>query len=223
MRATVAALLSVALWIVLPSAQTPTTKTLDIYYIDTEGGQSTLFVSPSGESLLVDTGSPGGRDSGRVMQAIKAAGVKQIDYLLTTHYHGDHVGGFPEIAALIPIRHFIDHGPTVQPEQNSASKQAYDAAIAKGPYVIAKPGDKIPIAGIDWQIVTSAGKALTTTLAGAPGAGKPNSYCAGVRRWRPRQPSKISGSFTGRTTASLSTTSRARSSRTSTMRRRSPG
>jgi competence protein ComEC len=183
MRTTVALLLSFsfALFVSFPAAQTRTAKTLDIYYIDTEGGQETLFVSPSGETVLVDTGSPGGRDTERTMEAITAAGVKQIDYLVMTHYHGDHVGGFPEIAARIPILHFIDHGPTIQPEQNSASKQAYDAAIAKGPHVVAKPGDKIPVAGLDWQIVTSAGKALTTTLAGAPGAGKPNPYCAGVK------------------------------------------
>src|ERR1700681_2603707 len=68
------------------------TGTLNIYYIDTEGGQSTLFVGPSGESLLVDTGNAGDRDLGRIVETLNAAGVKRIDHMWTTHYHGDHVG-----------------------------------------------------------------------------------------------------------------------------------
>ncbi len=153
-------------------------KTLDIYYVDTEGGQATLFVAPGGESVLVDTGNPVTRDPGRILEAAKAAGVKQIDYLLITHYHGDHIGGYLELAKQIPILHYVDHGPTVQPEQNIESKQAYDAAIKTHPHMIAKPGDKLPIAGIDWTIVSSAGKTLATGMPGAPGAGKANPYCA---------------------------------------------
>jgi glyoxylase-like metal-dependent hydrolase (beta-lactamase superfamily II) len=86
-----------ALCAATPSAQTPP-KTLDIYYVDTEGGQATLFVSPTGQTVLVDTGNanPPGRDPQRIMEAMKAAGAKQIDYLVMTHYHGDHVGGFEE-------------------------------------------------------------------------------------------------------------------------------
>src|SRR6188474_199387 len=137
-------------------------KTLDIYYVDTEGGQATLFVSPTGETVLVDTGNTGTRDPERIMEAVKAAGAKQIDYLVMTHYHGDHVGGYPELAKLVPIMHYVDHGPTVQPEQNTPAKQAYDAAIAKGPYTVAKPGDKVPVTGIDWLIVSAAGKTLKT-------------------------------------------------------------
>src|SRR6478735_942148 len=84
--------------------------TLDIYYIDTEGGQSTVFVGPTGESLLVDTGNAGDRDLGRIVDALKAAGVKQIDHMWTTHYHGDHVGALLALAKQIPIMHFYDHG-----------------------------------------------------------------------------------------------------------------
>src|SRR5580658_5033982 len=85
--------------------------TLDIYYVDTEGGQATLFVAPSGQTVLVDTGNEGTRDPARIMQVINAAGVSQIDYLLITHYHGDHIGGFLELSKLVPIRHYVDHGP----------------------------------------------------------------------------------------------------------------
>lgn len=153
-------------------------KTLDIYYIDTEGGQATLFVTPSGETVLVDTGNPGQRDAGRILRAVKAAGASQIDYLLITHYHGDHIGGFQDLSKLLPIRHYVDHGPTVQPEQKIESKYAYDAAIAKGSHRVAKPGDRLPVAGIQWDIVSAGGKVLAANMAGAPGAGKANPYCA---------------------------------------------
>src|SRR5881396_3415035 len=90
-------------------------KTLEIYSIDVEGGQATLLVSPSGQSMLVDTGWRGfnGRDADRIVAAAKQAGVSRIDYLVVTHYHADHVGGVPELAARLPIGTFVDHGPTV--------------------------------------------------------------------------------------------------------------
>src|SRR3984893_7333645 len=81
---------------------------LDMYFVDVEGGQSTLFVSPSGQSLLVDTGFPGTRDADRIASVVKQAGLTEINYLVITHYHGDHVGGVPELAARVPIRTFID-------------------------------------------------------------------------------------------------------------------
>jgi len=177
MRRGLALLLTLPLLAALARAEAPP-KTLDIYYIDTEGGQATLFVSPSGQTALVDTGNQGERDPKRIMQAITAAGVKQIDYLLITHYHSDHIGGFLELAKLVPILHYVDHGPTVQPEQNIPSQQAYATAIAKGPHVVAKPGDTLPITGIDWTIVSAAGNTLTTSKVGWTGAGKPNPACA---------------------------------------------
>src|SRR5579864_1662817 len=91
-------------------------KPLQIYAVDVEGGQATLIVSPSGESLLIDAGWPGfnGRDANRIVAVAKLAGVKQLDYVLTTHYHRDHVGGVPELADRIHIGTFVDHGPNLQ-------------------------------------------------------------------------------------------------------------
>src|SRR5678810_1489163 len=109
MRGVLATVLFLAAGVVALLAQRPAAE-LNIYYIDTEGGQSTLFVAPSGESLLVDTGNAGDRDLGRIVDALKAAGVKQIDHMWTTHYHGDHVGALLALAKQVPILHFYDHG-----------------------------------------------------------------------------------------------------------------
>jgi beta-lactamase superfamily II metal-dependent hydrolase len=79
------------------------TKTLDFYWIDSEGGGSTLIVTPSNESVLIDSGNPGGRDPARIVAAAKAAGLTKIDYFLLTHYHVDHFGGAAEIAQQIPF------------------------------------------------------------------------------------------------------------------------
>src|SRR5579863_9520042 len=125
-------------------------KTLDVYFIDTEGGQSTLFVSPSGESLLVDAGWPGfgGRDAGRVVAAAKHAGVTRIDYLLVTHYHMDHVGGVPQLAAKIPIRNFIDHGPSVEHDKDADQLFSDYTRVKEGRnHILARPGTKVPIRG----------------------------------------------------------------------------
>src|SRR5688500_7014919 len=91
-------------------------NSLDIHVIDVEGGQATLVVSPTRESMLVDAGWPGfnGRDADRIAAAVKRAGLSQIDYLVVTHYHRDHVGGVPELIARVPVRTFVDHGPTVE-------------------------------------------------------------------------------------------------------------
>src|SRR2546425_6376676 len=88
-------------------------KNLEIYVVDVEGGNATLFVSPSGESLLIDTGNAGPmaavRDAERIMAAARDAGLTQIDHLIITHWHGDHYGGVAELASRLPIPHFIDH------------------------------------------------------------------------------------------------------------------
>lgn len=179
-RAAICGVLALSLVAVSPVAQTRSGKTLDIYVVDVEGGNATLFVSPSGESLLMDTGNGGAaavRDADRIMAAVTNAGLTEINHLITTHWHGDHFGAMAEVAKRIPIRHFIDHGPSVQSQPASAVflKDIYPALYGKAKRTIAKPGDRIPIAGLDWRIVTSAGQAITTPL---PGAGTPNMHCA---------------------------------------------
>jgi competence protein ComEC len=155
-------------------------RDLTAYFIDVEGGQSTLFITPSGQTVLIDTGFPGfnGRDAGRIAAAAKEAGVKQIDYLIVTHYHADHVGGVPALAALLPIRNFVDHGETV--ERNPAGEKLFNDYLqvaAKGHRVIVKPGDLLPIQGLRWTIVSAAGKTIDLPVASG---GQPNTFCPGV-------------------------------------------
>ena len=154
-------------------------KALDIYVVDTEGGKAALWVTPAGQSVLIDSGNPGNRDLDRLMAAITEAGVKQIDFLISTHYHVDHIGGLQELVKRIPVAHFIDHGPSVEPrEQVQGFQAAYAELYGNAKHTVAKPGDKIPVTGLDWRIVTSAGNVLKTPL---PGAGKPNPACEGVQ------------------------------------------
>jgi len=111
-----------------------------------------------------------------MVATLEQAGVKALDYLLLTHYHVDHVGGVQELVKRIPIRHFVDHGPTVEPnEQVAGFQQAYAEIYRKAGHTVVKPGDKLPVAGLDWYIVSAAGKTLAGPL---PGACNPNSDCA---------------------------------------------
>ena len=167
------------LWASTVFAQGRASKGLDIYIIDVEGGNAVLFVAPSGETMLVDTGNGGDgavRDAGRIMAAVKDAGVTQIDHLIITHYHNDHIGGLAELATHIPIKEFIDHGANTQPGPNIDPVLAHYAGLyGKAKHTVAKPGDRVAIGGLDWRIVASDGQVLKTPL---PGAGAPNPYCA---------------------------------------------
>lgn len=163
-----------------PAAQAETT---DIYFIDTEGGQATLIISPTighlgvKETLLIDAGNlnPPGRDADRIMAAMKDAGVERIDQLVVTHYHGDHVGGVAALADKVPVRRVLDPGPYT-PEQNGvrgAGFVSYMPVRAKAPVAIARPGGKIPVAGLDVHILSSAGELITAPVPGVRRAANP--------------------------------------------------
>ena len=162
----------------MPCSATASQKSLQIYFIDVEGGQATLVVSPSGESLLIDTGWPGyeGRDADRIVAATHQAGIKQLDYVLITHYHRDHVGGIPQLVDGIKVGTFLDHGPNLEDsEVTRTDYAAYEKAIAGHAHVVVKPGWGLPIKGLEVQVLTAAGDHITSAL---PGAGEANSYCA---------------------------------------------
>jgi len=167
----------------VPGAQSRASKTLDVYVVDVEGGNATLFVAPSGESLLMDTGNGGAaadRDVGRIMAAVQEAGVRQIDHLVTTHWHGDHFGGMAELARRVPIRHFIDHGGNVQPSAavDEFLQKTYPTLYAQAKHTVTKPGDKISLGPVEFRVVSSAGQVLSTPV---PRAGQPNPYCGAFK------------------------------------------
>jgi competence protein ComEC len=168
-------------------------RTLDIYFIDVEGGQATLIVTPRGESLLVDAGFAGSgafeskpgdprqaRDAQRILAATREAGVKRIDYLLVTHFHADHDGGVVELAQQIPIRTFIDAG-TASPQLEETSRgalamfEAYAAVRARGRHLVPRPGNRLPLKGIDAVVVSAGGSTIGKPL---EGAGDPTANCA---------------------------------------------
>jgi competence protein ComEC len=163
------------------AALLPAAKELQIYFIDVEGGQSTLFVAPSGESMLIDTGWSGhnSRDADRIAAVAKHVGVKKIDYLVITHYHEDHVGGVPQLAAKLPIRNFVDHGDSVEHDQRAKELySAYAEYSAKGNRIQAKPGQTIPIKGLEVTVLTAAGQVIDNPLMGA---GEANPACTGEK------------------------------------------
>jgi competence protein ComEC len=192
--------LAAILLVLLPAAailaaQGRSTKPLEIWVVDVEGGKAALYVTPTGQTAIIDTGFPGARDLDRIMAAIADAGVKQIDYLLSTHYHVDHVGNLVDLAKRVPVGTFVDHGPSVEGpdvpqippgpdgipitkprEQIQGFQAAYAELYTKAKRIVVKPGDRLPITGVDWRIATSAGKVLKTPP--LPGGGKPNPFCA---------------------------------------------
>ena len=156
---------------------------LRIYSIDVEGGQSTLLVSPSGESLLVDTGWPGnsGRDAERIEQAMKDAGISKIDKVLITHFHTDHVGGVPELVKRVKVGEFLDHG--VNREDSDITRKdfaAYVKAIGDTPHRTLHPGDKVDIPGLNIFVVTADGEHASSVPGIKP---QPNRWCASEPKW----------------------------------------
>ena len=152
--------------------------TLEVWVIDVEGGKAVLAVAPSGESLLFDLGWPGynGRDVGRILDAAKDAGVRQIDWLVVSHYDIDHMGDVPLLVSRFPVRHIVDHGALqTQGKGVEARYKAYAETRDKMDHRAVKPGDTIPIQGMEVLVLASATKVLTTPL---QGAGAANPLCA---------------------------------------------
>jgi competence protein ComEC len=149
-------------------------KTLDLYFINPEDGNAVLVVSPSGESMLLDSAVPSQPSADRILAAMQAAGLKQLDYLVTSHYDNDHFGAVSAIAARFPIRNFVDHGPPLHPEASERNPVYinYVKAREKGSHAVPQPGDRVPIKGVDVQVVTNQGHVLESALEGA-GAANP--------------------------------------------------
>lgn len=166
-------------------AASASAKSLQIYFIDVEGGQATLVIAPNGQSLLIDAGWPGyeGRDADRIVSAAHQVGLKQLDYVLITHYHRDHVGGVPQLADGIKIGTFVDHGPNLEDSQVTRTDYAaYEKAIAGHARVMVKPGWALPIKGLDVRVLSAAGDHITDPL---PGAGVANSFCSSEATAKP--------------------------------------
>jgi competence protein ComEC len=184
MRRMLLAVVGLALLGAVIGAQTQgQSTTTDIYFIDTEGGQATLIISPAKgilgtrETLLLDAGNlnPPGRDAERIVAAMKDAGVEWIDQLVVSHYHGDHVGGVAALADKVPIRRILDPGPYT-PELNGnreAGFLSYVPIRQNAPVSIAKSGTKIPVAGLEVHIVSSAGDLIAGPLPGVRRANNP--------------------------------------------------
>jgi beta-lactamase superfamily II metal-dependent hydrolase len=166
-------------------APAPVQKPLQIYFVDVEGGQATLFVTPEGKSLLIDTGWPdnNGRDADRIAAAAKDAKISKIDFVLITHFHDDHVGGAPQLSAKIPVGTFIDHGENRETGNPGNRKvfAAYKQLLSSGKYkhITAKPGEVLPITGMQVRVVSSDGELIERPL---PGGGKQNAMCASAAK-----------------------------------------
>ena len=179
-RAILAAFLGSLFLLGAPAATAADVKPLQIYFVDVEGGQATLFVTPAGQSLLIDTGWSGfdGRDADRIVAAAKNAGLKKIDFVLLTHYHRDHAGGVPQLAAKFPIGAFLDHGENREHADATTEQiwQDYLKLVAQQNIkrTTAKPGDALPLQGIETKVISSDGTLIEQAL---PGAGANNAAC----------------------------------------------
>lgn len=174
--------LCLALVSVQHAQQSSLDRRLNIYWIDVEGGAATLLVTPDGQSLLADTGNPGDRDAKRIFEVAQKAGLKKIDFLLTTHFHSDHVGGVAALVKLIEIDRFLDHGDSIE-TQNPGDAQRWESykVLSTGKRTILKPGDKLPLNAVDGLIVSSNGQTLERALKG----GEENAFCKDAQQKDP--------------------------------------
>jgi beta-lactamase superfamily II metal-dependent hydrolase len=161
----------------------PGNTNLTIYAIDVEGGQATLIVSPSGGSMLVDTGwgDNNGRDAARIQAAMKDAGITKIDKVLITHFHTDHVGGVPNLVERVKVGEFLDHG--INREDSDITRKdfaAYIKAIGNTPRRTVHPGDLIDIPGLNTIVITADGEHINSVAGIKP---TPNPYCASEPKW----------------------------------------
>jgi competence protein ComEC len=188
-----AALLTASL---IPGGAFAAEKAAQFYFVDIGHGNVTFVISPSGETMLLDCGPT--RAADRIYNFMQQNGIKKIDYLFVTHFEDDHMGAAPALAEKVPIINWVDHGESVtygktddwwmgrrQPwfrvgmaKADDERFETFKAARAKGHHIIVKPGDRVPIKGLDAIVVTGGGKDITTPLKGAPGAGEPNAACA---------------------------------------------
>jgi len=176
-------LITFALLLVPAGLLQPQSRNLEIYWVDVEGGAATLLISPTGESMLIDTGfEVDGRDAKRIYAAAQQARLKKIDYVVISHYHADHVGGLAALSKMIPLGKFYGRGDEIEPV-NQKWLDSYRAASA-GKRTIVKPGDRIPIKGIEVLVVSSDGKLLDKPLTG----GGPNALCANAEQKAPAGP-----------------------------------
>lgn len=167
-----------ALAAVLAAAEKP----LQVYFIDVEGGQATLFVTPAGQSMLIDTGwgYNAYRDANRIAAAAKLAHIKKIDYVVITHFHSDHVGGVPQLVEKIPVGTFVDHGPNRETSNSAQTLYSeYEKASGSSNHITAKPGEQLPIKGMNVTFVTADGSVIGKPLAGG---GQPNQACSGIQQ-----------------------------------------
>ena len=167
----------------LPGTVSAESRNLDIYWVDVEGGAATLMVSPSGESLLVDSGwEVGDRDAKRIFAAAQQAGLEKIDYFILSHFHADHAGGLSALAKMIPIGRCFDRGDFIEPA-NQRWRDAY-LSVCGAKRTIVRVGDRIPLKGIQIDVVASNGELLAKPLT----EGGPNPLCANAENHLPDVP-----------------------------------
>jgi len=169
-------LLSIAGFLLSTTATARSSSSLKIYFVDVEGGQATLVVSPLGESILIDTGWAGARDAERIQAAANDAGISRINYVLITHYHSDHVGGVPDLLKRTPIDLFVDHGPNAEDSDQARAQYAtYEKAINHAKRIRIEPNQGLPLKDMKLEVLAAAGQHITEPL---PGVGEANPYCA---------------------------------------------